>query len=216
MRERFLYIIIILFIAGTTNGQYYRQDRGLMIGVNAGYTYPTGDMGKILKNGLGGNFSVKYLINEVIGLGFETGYHSFKNKMLLNNYNTTQDYKCRVIPALLEATFYIPTWNRTALPYLGVHFGAYMTNIKIGGQSDIYGVADFSKNLFLVSPGVGLHGGCLIELSDFVWLDLKLHADYVPKIEDEYTLGDDDLTIHRTGFSKMLNVGANIGLLYKF
>ncbi len=32
-------------------------------------------------------------------------------------------YKYHLIPVLLEATFYVPTWNRTTLPYLGIQFG---------------------------------------------------------------------------------------------
>lgn len=212
----FFLILSFLLIGNWTKGQYYRQDRGFLLGVNAGYIYPTGDMGKILKNGIGGNLSAKYLINEVIGIGFEAGYHSFQNKLTLDNANVSQEYKCRLIPALLEATFYIPTWNRRTLPYLGIQFGAYITNLKIAGETNSYGESGYSKKLFLTSVGGGLHGGCLIELSDFVWLDLRLRADYVPKIDEEYKLNDDDLTPRKTGFDKMLNIGANVGLLYKF
>lgn len=205
----------LLLFALQTSAQYYRQDRGLMLGVNAGYTYPTGDMGKIVKNGLGANFSAKYLINEVIGIGFETGFHSFKSKIAEEHYSTVQDYKSRLIPALLEATFYFPTWNRTTLPYLGVHFGAYMSYISVSQEKE-YPAVKNSRKLFLFSPGVGLHGGCLFELSEYVWLDLKIRADYVPKVEDEYHFSDEDLTARNIGYNKMLNIGANIGLLYKF
>lgn len=41
-------------------------------------------MGKILKNGIGGNVSAKYLINKMIGIGFEAGYYGFKTKVNLN------------------------------------------------------------------------------------------------------------------------------------
>lgn len=214
MKKWSFYLICLLFSAGTAEAQYYRQDNGLLLGINAGYTYPLGDMGKILKNGIGTNLSAKYLINKVIGIGFEAGYHSFKPKMLLDNNNTYQEYKCRVIPALLDATFYIPTWDRTILPYLGIHFGAYFTNIKVSKESTTFDTPSESKKLFLISPGIGLNGGSLFELSDQVWLDLKLRVDYVPQIDGSYQL--DENRTGDIGFNKMLNIGANIGLLYKF
>lgn len=214
MKKWYFYLICFLLCVGTAKAQYYRQDNGFLLGVNAGYTYPLGDMGKILKNGLGANLSAKYLINNVIGIGFEAGYHSFKSKVLLDNENTSQEYKCRVIPALLDATFYIPTWDRTILPYLGIHFGAYVTNIKVSKESEIFGIPSQSKKLFLISPGIGLNGGSLFELSDQVWLDLKLRVDYVPQIDDSYQL--DENRTGNIGFNKMLNIGANVGLLYKF
>lgn len=214
MKKWCLYLLCLLCFTGSANAQYYRQDRGFLLGANIGYSYPLGDMGKILKNGFGANLSAKYLINDVIGIGLETGYHTYKSKVLLSNDNTDQDYKCRLIPALLEATFYFPNWDRTILPYLGVHFGAYMTNIRVSRQSSIYDVANLSKNLFLVSPGVGLHGGSLFELSEQVFLDFKLRIDYVPKIESTYKF--DENASGNIGFDKMLNIGANIGLLYKF
>ena len=179
---------------GHDKGQYYRQDNGFLLGINAGYSYPLGDMGKILKNGLGGNVSAKYLINNAIGIGFEAGYHSFKPKVLLSNDNTDQDYKCRLIPMLLEASFYMPNWDRTILPYLGI--------------------PDLSKKLFIVSPGVGLNAGSLFELSEQVYLDLKIRVDYVPKVDDSYQF--DENTPGNIGFDKIMNIGANIGLLYKF
>lgn len=211
-------LFFLLLTAGTMKAQYYRNDRGFMLGVNAQYTYPLGDMGKILKNGLGANLSAKYLINEVIGIGFEAGYHSFKTKMTLSNENTSQKYKCRIMPALLEATFYIPTWDRTILPYLGLHFGAYITNINVSAQTDVYGRQDVSKNLFLFSPGGGLHAGVMFEISYNTYLDLKIRADYVPKIEDKYEISSEEgyTRNNSIGFSKILNPSANIGLLYKF
>lgn len=214
MKKWYFSLIGLLCIASVTQGQYYRQDNGFLLGINAGYSYPLGDMGKMLKNGLGGNIAGKYLINHAIGIGFETGYHSYKPKVLLNNDNTDQDYKCRSIPILLEASFYIPNWDHSILPYLGVHFGAYITNIKISRHSDIYGVSTLSKKLFIVSPGVGLNAGSLFELSEQVYLDFKIRVDYVPKIEDSYQF--DENTPGNIGFDKMLNIGANIGLLYKF
>lgn len=47
------------------------RNNGFLLGVNAGYSYPLGDMGKILKNGLGGNVAGKYLINHVIESGLK-------------------------------------------------------------------------------------------------------------------------------------------------
>lgn len=214
MKKWFLCVMCSIFMLPSIRAQYYRQDRGFLLGVNAGYTYPVGDMGKILKNGLGANLSAKYLINRVIGIGFEAGYHSFKSKMLLNNENTSQGYNCRMIPALLEATFYVPTWDRTILPYFGVHFGAYIIHVDIT-QKSTYDQQDVSKKLYLFSPGGGLHAGVLFELSERIYLDLKLRADYAPKIEDEYDI--DELSGKgNIGFNKMLNPGVNIGLLYKF
>lgn len=214
MKKWCFYIICLIFTANTVKGQYYRQDNGFLLGINAGYTYPTGNMGKILKNGLGANLSAKYLINRVIGIGFEAGYHSFKSKVLLNNDNTNQDYKCRLLPVLLEAAFYVPTWDRSILPYLGVHFGAYITNIQVSRESEVYGIPSLSKKLWLVSPGVGLNGGSLFQLSDQVYLDLKIRVDYAPKIEDNYSFNENNSG--NIGFNSMLNIGANIGLLYKF
>ncbi|MEG2276329.1 MAG: outer membrane beta-barrel protein [Odoribacter sp.] len=217
MGKWYLCIICLTLMGNMAKGQYYRQDRGWMLGVNAGYCYPTGDMGKILKNGWGGNLSAKYLINEVIGIGFEGGYYAFKSKIAQEGTGgTSQDYKAHLIPALLEATFYIPTWNRTTLPYLGIQFGGYVTHIKVSYKED-YPLTNYSKKLFLFSPGAGVHAGVLCQLaSNRLWLDLKLRADYVPKIEDEYNFGEDDLTSRNIGFNKMLNIGGNIGLLYKF
>lgn len=131
MRKIIIYLIFTFLCIQTGFSQYYRQDQGFLLGINAGYLYPTGDMGKILKNGIGGNLSAKYLINKVIGIGFESGYYRFKSKLNLDNDHTAQEYKCNLIPALLEATFYIPTWNRTTLPYLGLQFGGYLTHIRV-------------------------------------------------------------------------------------
>lgn len=213
MKSVILYLSFFLCSISFGYGQYYRQDRGLLIGINGGYLYPTGDMGKILKNGLGGNLSLKYLINRVIGIGFEGGYYSFKNKLNLDNDNASQDYKCHVIPALVEATFYIPTWQRSVLPYAGLQFGAYMTHIDVS-RKEAYAQNALSKKLFLFSPGAGIHAGVLFEVSDRLWIDIKLRGDYVPKIEDEYDL--DEYTQGNIGFSKMMNIGGNIGILYKF
>ena len=214
MKKWYFCLICLLGMTNIMKGQYYRQDNGFLLGINAGYSYPLGDMGKILKNGLGGNVSAKYLINNAIGIGFEAGYHSFKPKVLLSNDNTDQDYKCRLIPMLLEASFYMPNWDRTILPYLSIHFGAYITNVKVSRRSDIYGIPDLSKKLFIVSPGVGLNAGSLFELSEQVYLDLKIRVDYVPKVDDSYQF--DENTPGNIGFDKIMNIGANIGLLYKF
>lgn len=216
MKRIFICLVCLALGAGGAQGQRYRGDQGLLLGVNAGYLYPTGDMGKILKNGLGGNLSLKYLINEVIGIGFEGGYQRFKSKIAKESHNTEQSYKARLIPALLEATFYIPTWNRATLPYLGLQFGAYMTNISVSQKSayDPY-AADVSKKLFLFSPGAGVHVGALFQLpSDRWYLDLRVRADYVPDVDNEYDV--DEFTKGNIGFEKMLNIGANIGLLYRF
>lgn len=213
------WILIFLFLHGLqclTHGQYYRQDRGFLLGINAGYLYPSGDMGKILKNGLGANLSAKYLINEVLGIGFEGGYYGFKSKVTLDNENTTQDYRYRLTPLLLEATFYIPNWDRSILPYLGLQFGGYLSHLKVSRQGTSYSSeTSFSKKLFLFSPGGGVNGGVLLQISDRTWLDLKVRADYVPKIEDKYRY-DEYASEGNIGFNKMLNIGGNIGLLYKW
>lgn len=215
---KFYYILILSFCLCATfpvEGQYYRDDKGFLLGVNAGYLYPTGDMGKILKNGIGGNLSAKYLINEVLGIGFESGYYSFKSKLNLDNAHTDQEYKCHLLPVLLEATFYIPTWNRVTLPYLGVQFGGYLTQIKINRSDNTYEHDHISKNLFLFSPGAGLHTGVLFQLaSDRWWMDARIRADYTPKVKEEYEL--DEYSTGHIGFDKMLNIGCNIGILYKF
>lgn len=216
MRKLYFFLLFLIGCHMSGNSQYYRQDRGLLLGVNAGYLYPTGDMGKIVKNGIGGNISAKYLVNRVIGIGFESGLYNFKSKLNLDKENTTQDYKCHLIPVLLEATFYFPTWNRTTLPYLGIQFGGYLTQVKVEQDAIVYSSqSSFSKNLFLFSPGAGLHGGVLFQLaSDRWWMDLKVRADYAPKIKDEYEI--DEYSSGNIGFNKMLNIGGNIGILYKF
>lgn len=220
MKKWPLYIMcLFLLSANIAKGQYYRQDQGFMLGINAGYSYPTGDMGKIVKNGIGANISAKYLINRVIGIGFEAGFHSFQTKVNLNRDNSSQSsqkYKANLMPALLETTFYIPTWDRTILPYLGLHFGAYITNINVSQDTDTgIGNEKFSKKLYLFSPGGGINGGALFRLSDQVYLDLKVRADYVAKIEAEYSTGEYSEP-GNIGFDKMLNIGANVGLLYRF
>lgn len=210
-------LFIFVLISILSEAQYYRRDGGFRLGVNAQYTYPLGDFSDVAKNGFGGNISGKYLINDVIGIGFETGYHAFKqsDKMDVQSANQTHETKYRLIPVLVEGTFYIPTWDRTLLPYLGIHFGAYITNINIK-QSDIYSPENNAKeNLWRFSPGVGAHIGLLIELSEYVDLDIKIRGDYVPKIKEDYDrdeLGNKGYI----GFNKMLNIGGNIGLLYKF
>lgn len=207
-------VFFFLIFPFLSQGQYHRNDRGFLIGLNAGYIHPN-DMGKILKNGIGGNFSIKYLINDVLGIGFESGYSNFKNKLNLDNTYTEQDYKCHLIPVLLEATFYFPTWNRTTLPYLGTQFGAYFTQIKITQKTESVSSYMLSKNLFLSSPGIGLHAGILFQLANKNWwMDIRLRTDYVPKVKDEYEL--DDYQKGNIGFDKMLNIGGNIGILYKF
>lgn len=121
--KKIIYLFCLICTITLAKGQYYRPDHGFLPGINAGYFYPTGDMGKILKNGIGGNVSAKYLINKMIGIGFEAGYYGFKTKVNLNKDDVSQKYKYHLIPVLLEATFYVPTWNRTTLPYLGIQFG---------------------------------------------------------------------------------------------
>lgn len=216
MKKLYFCLVCTIFLTSLVQGQYYRQDRGVLLGVNAGYLYPTGDMGKLLKNGIGGNISVKYLINRVIGIGFESGYYGFKSKIIKEQHDTKQSYKAHLIPALLEATFYIPTWNRTTLPYWGISFGGYMTQIKVSQTEPAYSSQpSLSKKLFLFSPGIGIHGGVLFQLaSDHWWMDLKIKADYVPEIKDDYEF--DEYTQGNIGFNKMLNLGANIGILYQF
>ncbi len=213
---QFFLLFLLLNFPGLSKGQYYRGDQGVLLGINAGYFYPTGDMGKILKNGIGGNISVKYLLNDVLGIGFESGYYTFKSKLNLENTHTDQEYKCHLTPVLLEASFYFPTWNRTTLPYLGLQFGGYLTQIKVSQKESSYSYSsELSKNLFLFSPGAGLHGGVLFQLAtDRWWMDMRIRADYVPKIEDKYEL--DEYTQGNIGFNKMLNIGGNIGILYKF
>lgn len=213
--KKIIYITGIIFLfAFSARGQYYRQNEsGFLLGVNAAYTYPLGDFGKIAKQGLGGNLSAKYLINRVIGLGFEGGYHTFKTD-ITGRSNVTQDYKCRVIPLLVEGTFYIPTWDRTLIPYLGVEFGAYLTNIRISKEPNVYGEEAVSEKLNLFSPAVGAHAGLLVELTEYVKLDIKVKGDYVLKIKDEYDINP--YTKGNIGFNKMLNLTASIGLLFCF
>ena len=66
--KKIIYLFCLICTITLAKGQYYRPDRGFLPGINAGYFYPTGDMGKILKNGIGGNVSAKYLINKMIGI----------------------------------------------------------------------------------------------------------------------------------------------------
>lgn len=214
MKKRLYLITGLLLLWGITRAQYYRNnDSGFLIGINAGYTYPLGDFGKINKNGIGGNISAKYLINRVIGIGFEGGYHTFKTD-IKGNENVAQDYKCSLIPMVVEATFYIPTWDRTLLPYCGLHFGGYLTRLKISQKPNIYGDPAVSEKLSLFSPGVGADIGLLVELSEFVKLDVKVKGDYVLHIKDDYKI--DDYTEGNIGFNKMMNIGVSIGLLYCF
>lgn len=214
MKKGYYLLIVFGLLYGGLQAQYYRNsDSGFLLGINAGYTYPLGDFGKINKNGLGGNLSAKYLINRVVGLGIEAGFHTFKTD-ITGNDNVAQDYKCSLIPVVLEATFYIPTWDRSLLPYCGLHFGGYMTHIKIDQKSNIYGEPGVSKKLNLFSPGIGPDIGILIELSEFVKLDLKVKGDYVLNIKDSYKI--DDYNEGNTGFNKIMNLGVSIGLLYVF
>lgn len=213
MKKGYYLLFVLLLLGGGMRAQYRNNDSGFLLGVNAGYTYPLGDFGKINKNGLGGNLSAKYLINRVIGIGFEGGYHSFKTD-IAGNDNVSQDYKCKLIPFVLEATFYIPTWDRTLLPYCGLHFGGYMTHIGIHQKSNLYGDPEVSEKLNLLSPGIGPDIGLLIELSDYVKLDLKIKGDYVLSVKDEYKI--DEYTRGNIGFNKIMNLGLSIGLLYTF
>ena len=115
---------------------------------------------------------------------------------------------------VIETTFYIPTWDRTLLPYCGLHFGGYMTHIAINQKSSLYGDASVSEKLNLFSPGIGPDIGILIELSEYVKLDLKVKGDYVLNIKEEYKI--DDYTRGNIGFNKIMNLGLSIGLLYTF
>ena len=51
--KKIIYLFCLICTITLAKGQYYRPDRGFLPGINAGYFYPTGDMGKILKNGIG-------------------------------------------------------------------------------------------------------------------------------------------------------------------
>lgn len=213
--KKLLYILCLFLLAGTADGQYYRRgESSFLLGVNAGYTYPFGDFGKIAKNGLGGNLSIKYQINDVIGIGFEAGYQTFKSKIPTEDNNTTQNNKSFIIPALLETTFYIPTWDRSVLPYIGLHFGAYIVNTKVMKNDSYDPNTNVAKSIYKISPGIGPNIGVLIELSDKISMDFKVRGDYVMKIDGEYDINE--YQKGNIGFSKMLNIGANIGLLYKF
>ena len=210
-------LLLILLATAAAIAQRRPADNGLSLGANASYLHPTGDMGKILKPGLGGNFDLKYRVNRVIGVGFETGYHTFKSTIGNAAYaSADQSYKARLIPLLLQATFYIPSWRTTPLPYLGLHFGAYAHHIRIAqDRNDGYYDTSLSKSLFRFSPGGGIHAGVLFQLaSDRCWLDLRLRADYAPKIRSQYDI--DDYTTGNIGFDRMLLPGINIGLLYRF
>ena len=72
--------------------------------------------------------------------------------------------------------------RRTTLPYLGIQFGGYFSQLDVGRQYTGYSASlSFSKHLFLFSPGVGLHGGLLFQLSDKVWMDLKVRPIMSPE-----------------------------------
>ena len=47
--KKIIYLFCLICTITLAKGQYYRPDRGFLPGINAGYFYPTGDMGKILK-----------------------------------------------------------------------------------------------------------------------------------------------------------------------
>ena len=206
-------VILLACIISAVEAQYYRRgNSSFLLGANAAYSVTTGDFGKIAKNGIGANLSARYLINEVIGLGFETGFHNFKSK-IGSNATTLQDNKYRAIPVLLEATFYIPTWDRTLLPYFGVHFGGYMTLITVSKQNQGYEGSSIEKKLNSFSPGGGPHAGLLIELNNLLKLDIRLRGDYIANIEDDYS---DEYQTNKTGFDKILNFGGSLGLLYTF
>ena len=44
---QFFLLFLLLNFPGLSKGQYYRGDQGVLLGINAGYFYPTGDMGKM-------------------------------------------------------------------------------------------------------------------------------------------------------------------------
>lgn len=217
--KKILYTLCLVFVVNAAYSQYYRRNQSdFLLGVNVGYTYPLGDFGDVAKNGIGANLSARYLINEVIGIGFEAGFHSFQqgnmwNKEIHNN-------KYRLIPILLEATFYIPTWDRTILPYFGVHFGGYLAQIKLSQKKDQYygDNENLTKNLMRFSPGGGPHVGILFGISDAVKLDLKIKADYVAKIDEKYKFTREGIEQEsgNIGFNKMVNISASLGLMYDF
>ncbi len=98
----------------------------------------------------------------------------------------------------------------------GLSLGAYAHHIRIAqDRNDGYYDTSLSKSLFRFSPGGGIHAGVLFQLaSDRCWLDLRLRADYAPKIRSQYDI--DDYTTGNIGFDRMLLPGINIGLLYRF
>ena len=111
--KKIIYLFCLICTITLAKGQYYRPDRGFLLGINAGYFYPTGDMGKILKNGIGGNVSAKYLINKMIGIGFEAGYYGFKTKVNLNKDDVSQKYKYHLIPVPVSYT-HLDVYKRQA------------------------------------------------------------------------------------------------------
>ncbi|MDR0982774.1 MAG: porin family protein [Culturomica sp.] len=191
----------------------YRSENMSLLGVSAEYKKPMGDFGDIVKNGMGINVVGKYLVNPVIGIGFEAGYHNFKADAG-NTNNISQERKYNLIPLLLEGTFYIPNWDRTLLPYLGVHFGGNLLNVKIEQSSIDYESRNISKSINRFVIGGGLHAGVLLEMSEFFSLDIKLKYDYIPGIDDKYEI--DDYNSGLLGFDKITDVGISLGLLYRF
>ena len=61
MKKLYFCLVCTIFLTSLVQGQYYRQDRGVLLGVNAGYLYPTGDMGKLIKNGIEEGDTVRIL-----------------------------------------------------------------------------------------------------------------------------------------------------------
>ncbi len=167
-------VLLSILLSGffALQAQYYgSRESALFLGANAEYKKPFGDFGDITKHSLGLNLSGKYLINRVIGIGFTAGYHNFKTKVG-STASTSQDLKIFQVPALLEATFYIPTWNRTLLPYAGLHFGGYLTCFSIHQQGN-YPDPNISEKINKFAIGVGPHLGLMAELSEFFMLDIK-------------------------------------------
>ncbi|GHU60633.1 hypothetical protein FACS1894121_1040 [Bacteroidia bacterium] len=212
-------LLIILFFCGL-NLAYAQQESGFLLGANVAYTFTTGDFKALNKNGIGVNLSGKYLINRVLGIGFESGYHPYKSK-IGDGQSVSQSMENSVIPFLAEATFYYPTWDRTLLPYFGIHFGGYLVRTKISQTGDGL-VTGFTKTLNNFTFGGGPDIGVLIEVTESIKLDLKLKGDYIPKIESRYTYksasygGDEQTYDGNIGFTKMLDFGCSVGLLYVF
>jgi hypothetical protein len=149
------FIIILLFAFGFAHGQ-------IQVGATVGAQFPTGDFGDGAKIGIGFNIVGKYMINDHIAVGLNSGYSRFDTQI--------DGLSCTMIPVTGLFEYHFGVQNLR--PYIGVDAGVY----NYGARIEFLGASESgSKTYFGFAPT----GGILYGISDRLSFIANVKYNYV-------------------------------------